>query len=126
MRLACVLFIVACAERQPVFVATVDPPPPSIHASVTPHHELPYMTCGHAALARAELVARGKGPNHPDMKTVDARLAECPSSNPSAEECLVVARERVYLESRGYGPQHPDIIANKAQWALCSQSLMSR
>lgn len=121
MRFACLVFIVACAEHQPVFVATVDPPPPpSIHASMSPpHHVMPHMTCGEAALARADLVARGKGATHPDMKTVEARLAECQSSNPSADECLVVARERVELESRGYGPQHPDIIANKAKWALC-------
>jgi hypothetical protein len=119
MRFVCLVFVVACAERQPVFVATVDPPPPSIHVSTTPHHAMPQLTCGEAALARAELVARGKGANHPDVKSVDARLAGCQDPKPSADECLVVTREHVELEARGYGPQHPDMIASDAKRALC-------
>jgi hypothetical protein len=125
MRATCLVFVMACAQREPVFVATVAPTPPSVHGSTAPQHVMPQMTCGQTALARAELVARGKGANHPDMRAVEARLAECQDKNPSTDDCNEVMRQRIELESRGYGPQHPEIIANEAKRALC-QSLMSR
>jgi hypothetical protein len=121
MRGALCLFFVACAnEPAHVFVATTAAPPPQatttafvVHVSAAP------ATCGEAVLRRAELVALGKGANHPDVMVVDARLKDCPDAKPSADECLVVVREHVELEARGYGARHPYIIANDAKRALC-------
>ena len=120
MRFAWLLFfVVACAEQQPTFVATVDPPPPHVPMASTPHRAKPRLTCGEATLERAALVALGKGTNHPDVMAVDARLTECPDAKPSADECLVVAQEHADLQARGYGPRHPAMIANDAKRALC-------
>jgi hypothetical protein len=119
MRFACLVFIAACAERQPTFVATVEPPPPPSPVASTPHHAMPPMTCGEAALERARLVAIGKGQNHPDVKAIEARLAQCQDTTPTASECLVVEQERVDLAARGYASRHPDMLANDAKRALC-------
>jgi hypothetical protein len=79
----------------------------------------PPTPCGEAALERAQLLALGKGPNHPALMLVEERLRHCPTATPSADECLIVAREHADFEARGYGPRRPDTIANDAKRALC-------
>lgn len=124
MRMAWLLLLGACApDAQAVFVAgptTARVEPAESAAPFRPAPRTPPRTCGEATLARAELVALGKGDKHPDVVAVDVVLAQCASTRPTTEECAVVGRERVDLVARGIGPRHPDMIANDAKRAACS------
>lgn len=105
-------YISKMASEPPTYTAPSErwqPPPPTIP-----------RTCGEATLARAALVASGKGDKHPDVVAVDGMLATCTNAHPSAEECDAVEREGAYLVARGYGPRHPSIIANDAKRAVCT------
>jgi hypothetical protein len=124
--------LAACAERKEPRVVVVTMPPPTSTASTgapapqppavaaVPQSAHTPQTCGEASLERAALVALGKGPNHPAVVQIDARLAECSNRSPSADDCRAVEAEHAELEARGYGPRHPDMVANDAKRVLCA------
>lgn len=77
--------------------------------------------CGELVMTRARLVAIGRGENHPELKGVDALLAECPDKTPSPAACERARRVKIELVASGRGPAHPDVQAADAQAALCTK-----
>lgn len=99
------------------------PPPLPVEQPPAPAPTYEWASCSAAALRRAAAIEEGLGPQHPEMASIEAKLATCP--RPVAierETCIGLLAEREELLTR-YGSMHPAMRANKAKLALCADTI---
>src|SRR5512135_688534 len=83
MRFVWLLLFAACAEHAPtrVFVAVSQPSPPAPTHFDPPAPKIP-DNCDDAIVAYHELLASGKGPNHPAVRAAKVFYDACNSGSP--------------------------------------------
>jgi hypothetical protein len=129
MRFVYLLLLAACAEHEPtrVFVASTTQPAPT--QSVPSPTKTP-GNCDDAIVAYHELLASGKGPNHPSVLAAKVVYDACNSGSPPPGmqlhrspsppmSCGEAALERAKLLALGKGPNHPALMVVEERLRHC-------